>query len=257
MAAVQLPPDVGRLVRIYFIAVCGCLWCAAPVAAQTWAKGAVPLIDCSDASPLRHQIIPSPDRSTTVEVGCRASSPNDEALAIRLGDGGGKSEAHTIDKKPFERWKPQELLWASDSKAFFVNGSESAYSGFEVVVYEVRGKAIVEHDATQFTQRDMVITFPPCKASNADDSNCRRIERDPEFNMSAIAWTNGSTNLVIFAEVPCSSSYGGIMCQVEGYEVETSTGRIVQKMNAREVKTRWQSKAAWNIRIPESPEFKK
>jgi hypothetical protein len=47
------------------------------------------------------------------------------------------------------------------------------------------------------------------------------------------------------------------MCQVEGYEVEVRIGRILRKMSARELKNGWQSKAAWNIRIPGPPEFKR
>jgi hypothetical protein len=103
----------------------------------------------------------------------------------------------------------------------------------------------------------MVATFPPCRALNADDSNCKRMEADPDFNMSALTWTQSSSSIVVFAEVPCSSSYGGIMCQVQGYELDAKTGQIMKRMDVRELKRGWQSSAAWNIRIPEPPEYKR
>lgn len=45
------------------------------------------------------------------------------------------------------------------------------------------------------------------------------------------------------------------MCQVAGFELAVTSGRILRRMTAREVKERWQSKAAWDIRIPDPPEF--
>ena len=254
---VRSPHHVAKVVLISLISVCGSLAYSAPATAQTWATGAVPLIDCSAATPIRQQTIASPDGSRSAEVSCLASNPDDQALVIRLLYRGGESEALRLEKKSLNLWRPQELLWAPDSKAFVVNGSESAYAGFDVAVYQVTDTAMIERDVTRSAQDDMVSTFPPCKALNADISACRHIERHPDFNMSAIAWSDGSAHLVLFAEVPCSSSFGGIMCQVKGYVVDVSTGGIVQKMNAREVKARWQSKAAWQIKVPAPPKFKK
>jgi len=102
---------------------------------------------------------------------------------------------------------------------------------------------------------DMVKTFPPCKAFNRDEAACREIARDPEFNVSGLAWVNGSAAIVVMAEVPCSSSYGGIMCQVQGYQLEVPGGTISTRMTARELKARWQRSMAWNMRIPEPAKY--
>ena len=74
--------------------------------------------------------------------------------------------------------------------------------------------------------------------------------------MSAIAWTRGAKAVVVFAEVPCSSSYGGIMCQVMGYELDVATGRILSRMTPRELKRRFQSQMAWPMKIPDAPVYK-
>jgi hypothetical protein len=146
-----------------------------------------------------------------------------------------------------------ELLWAPDSKRFLINGSESVYSGFFVRAYELRSDHIEGRDFTAAAQRDMVATFPPCKAANRSEEDCKRIERDPQFNMSGLAWTRGGSAVVVIAEVPCSSSYGGIMCLVQGYELEVSTGRVLRRMASRELRKNWQSAMAWKMRIPEPP----
>lgn len=94
------------------------------------------------------------------------------------------------------------------------------------------------------------------RAKGIDMSDCRRIERDPAFNMSGLAWTGDSTAIVVMAEVPCSSSYGGIMCQVLGYELSAADGRVLRRLAAKELKNRWQDEMAWEMRIPEPPVYK-
>ena len=225
-------------------------------AEPTWAKAAValePPCDHGPSAPL--QRISSPDRTAIAEIDCRRSD-RDYGPIVRVISHGWTQTLPLVDPGN-DLWRPQELLWSPDSRMFLVNGGENAYAGFGVVVYELGEAALVRHDVTASAQKDMLVRFPPCKALNADDSDCKRMEADPDFNMSAIAWTNGSSNIVVFAEVPCSSSYGGIMCQVQGYELDAKTGRILKRLDARELKRQWQTSAAWNIRIPEPAEYKR
>jgi hypothetical protein len=166
-----------------------------------------------------------------------------------------------IHEVPVQRadggWRPQELLWAPDSRAFFINGSASAYAGFSVVVYVLSSVGDVRAlDVTSLAQRDMVRTFPPCKVQALSRAACTRIEQAPEYNVSAITWTLGGRGVVVVAEIPCSSLYGGIMCQVMGYELEIPTGRIVRRMNARDLKRRYQGSMTWDLRIPEPPIYR-
>ncbi len=152
-------------------------------------------------------------------------------------------------------WRPEEVLWAPDSRAFLINGSENAYAGNAFLVFRVGANSVGVTEPTTVAQRDMLRTFPPCQAANREEEICKRLEEHPDFNMSALGWTRGSAAVVVFAEVPCSSAYGGIMCQVEGYEVDSATGKILTRWSAQEMKNEWQKAAGWAIRVPEPPEY--
>ena len=163
-----------------------------------------------------------------------------------------------------------ELLWSPDSHALFVNGSSSAISG-SMYVY-LADDPTQPKDITEEAQRDMLKDFPPCKAAypNRDDAGgCKKSSRDqvpgceygeadpkyiPGYNMIGIGWVNASTILVM-AEVPCDTLFGGIACQVMGYELEVPTGRILRRIDAKELKLRWQKRMAWKFRIPEPPQY--
>jgi hypothetical protein len=98
-------------------------------------------------------------------------------------------------------------------------------------------------------------SFPPCKAYYHDQNLCKKIAANPEYNMTGISWLNGSSAVVVMAEVPCSSNYGGIMCQVLGYEIAVPTGKILRRMSATEFKRDWQHSMAWDMRIPDPPKY--
>ena len=161
-----------------------------------------------------------------------------------------------VPEIPNSIWRPEEVLWSPDSKAFIVNGGETSYSGYSFLVYQISDEHVVAAEPTELAQRDMIMSFPPCRARGVDDNICKRIEESPQFNMSAISWTRGSKGIIVFAEVPCSSSYGGIMCQVMGYELEARNGHILRRIRARELKRHYQPHMAWNMTIPEGPEYR-
>jgi hypothetical protein len=148
-------------------------------------------------------------------------------------------------------------VWAPDASAFVINGGESAIAGFDFVVVDIERVPMMPVRISAAAQRDMVATYPPCRARNLEPDDCRRITADPEFNMSAVAWTRGADAVIVFGEVPCSSRYGGIMCQVMGYELEVTTGQILSKMTPRELKRRFQSQMAWPMRVPDAPLYRR
>jgi hypothetical protein len=239
-----------RLVSLGICLVLSPAVCVLAVSAHgpIWAKNAANVqTSCNPRSPI---CIPSPDRKTIIEVDCRAANQDgDRGIFLRISGPGGRAEEVDLPEGA------EELLWALNSKQFLINGSESAYSGFFVRTYDLRAERLLGRDISKTAQRDMVVTFPPCRAANRTEDVCRRIERDPQFNMSALAWTRGGAAVIVMAEVPCSSAYGGILCQVEGYELEVSTGRVLRRMAARELKKEWQSAMAWEMRIPEPPAY--
>jgi hypothetical protein len=225
-------------------------------AAPIWAKGAVTLsVGCEDSKDV--ETLRSPDKTTTVDVQCAGSHPARTGVMLRVSTRGRLPLDVAIALDSGSVWRPQEVLWAPDSSAFVINGSESAYGGAQFVVYEIRSAQPTTRRITNAAQKDMAQTFPPCRAANFDVVDCNEFASDPQFNMSAIAWTRGSRALVVFAEVPCSSTFGGIMCQVMGYEIEVASGRILARMTAVEFKRRYQSQAAWTIKVPGKPIFKR
>jgi len=88
-----------------------------------------------------------------------------------------------------------------------------------------------------------------------EKETCKAIEENPEYNMTGIDWGGDSSTIVVMAEVPCSSAHGGIMCQVMGYELDVPTGRILQRMTARQFAAAWQRSMAWKFEVPSPPEY--
>jgi hypothetical protein len=184
-----------------------------------------------------------------IEVQCRTNKDGDPAPYITVVLVDGISREVGLDEGA------HEILWAPDSRAFFINGGESAYAGFFVSLYRIENNQVRKLKISAAAQRDMVASFPPCKASNRDVTLCTKIAHDPEFNMSGLAWVDRSSAVIVMAEVPCSSSYGGIMCQVLGYKLDAVTGKILQRMTARQLKSQWQHSMAWQLRIPSPPTY--
>lgn len=221
---------------------------AAKAERTIWARHAVTITDCYASA---HSQIPSPNGSSIVEPACRLSKNKDESLIL-----------YFRVKTPSGRWHKinadegaHEILWSPDSQAFLVNGGTSGYAGFFVTVYLVHPDAVAKVSVTKAAQRDMVKMFPPCRADKRDETICRAMEMHPDFNMSGLAWIGNSSTIVVIAEVPCTSSYGGIMCQIEGYQLAVPSGSIEKRMSARKLKARWQRSMAWKMRIPEPPEY--
>jgi hypothetical protein len=178
-----------------------------------WAKNATALV-CQRSG----QTIKAPDHLTSARVMCESDSPF--GLQVITADGH-RQEVGL-------RYGAHELLWAPNSRSFFVDGGANSYAGFFIDVYQFEDLGrVVTPPATEAAFGDMVKSFPPCKASNRDETECERMARDPEYyNMSGLKGSTDSSAVYVFAEVPCSSRYGGIMCQVLGYELSVPEGRI-------------------------------
>ena len=246
-------------------------------APPTWAKKATafPQRCFSDKTgPCKPLRISAPDGKSSVEVRYRkdlGGSHGDwwlQAYFIVTMPGAGTRETALPDDLQASGFINLELLWSPDSHAFFVNGSSSAISGSMYV--DLADDPTQPKDITGEAQREMLKDFPPCKAAfpNADDAGgckktslyqvpgCEYGEADPkylpDYNMIGIDWVNASTILVM-AEVPCDSLFGGIMCQIMGYKLQVPTGRILQRIDAKQLKLKWQKSMAWNSRIPDRP----
>ena len=190
----------------------------------TWARkgtGFAGVCRSGNCRPLR---IVAPDKSSVVEV----LYQDGNAYLRVTGPGKQVREIRDVSSSP-----SNDFLWAPDSKAFFVDGSEGMTSPAFAQVYMLDDAQLRPLDVTRQVEQDMVKTYPPCKAVYLDPASCRKIEQNPEYNLTAIDWIEDSSAMVVMAEVPCTSNYGGIMCQAMGYEVEVPSGKILQRMTQR------------------------
>ncbi|MDR3412533.1 MAG: hypothetical protein P4L87_16605 [Formivibrio sp.] len=220
-----------------------------------WAAAATPIEGhCGDvATPA--QRIRAPDGISEVEYRCINSDNNQYHLRVRAAHGPWQKLTLNPSSNPdLDLFGSDEVLWTPDSQGFFINGNENGYTNY-LLLYHRDTKGWHVYDIAAKAQRDMVRLFPPCKAFNRDDEDCKRIEKDPEFNMVGIAWTRGGRGLIVMGEVVPSSSYGGIMGAVEGYEMDVRSGEILARYSARELKAQWQKAMAWEMRIPEPPAY--
>jgi hypothetical protein len=258
---------VKRIAQAFFPIVFMVLFAAMPLAfgaTATWAKrAAVFPSKCDDLAKCKPMRIPSPDGKSSVEVHYRKVHYRNAYKVEEKDDY--FSQAYLRVKSPLNRTREAalpdgfqdiELLWSPDSKAFFINGGNGGgYWGFWVYVYLIDDPKLKPLDVTNNAQRDMVRSFPPCRAAYLDLKSCKATEANPEYNMSGIDWVPDSSAIVVMAEVPCSGTQGGIMCQVMGYELEVPSGRILKRMSARKFAANWQKSMGWKFQIPEPPEY--
>jgi len=205
----------------------------------------------SRCRPLR---IPSPDRRSAVEITYSTDSdyPDIETATLRvttLGRNRGQVEPVASVE--------DEITWSPDSKAFFIDGNENANGEDHVAVHVLDDPNLGPGRITGAVEQDMVRSFPPCEAADPIDI-CAELAARPEGFVGVVGldWVGSSSIMVVMAEVPCSSSMGGIMCQVLGYEIAVPSGRILLRMEPREFARRWQHSMAWEFRDPGPPKFK-
>ena len=210
-----------------------------------WAKKSVGFAGTCSGD-CRTQRIVAPDKRTTVEVlyqngivYLRVTAPDQPAREI-----------HDVVASPHN-----DLLWAPDSKAFLINASEGMSSPSFVQVYLLDDMLLRPVDVTHQAERDLVKTYPPCKAIDLDPMRCRKIVVNPEYNITAFDWVEDSSALVVKVQVPCTTEYGGILCQMMGYVVEVPSGDILKRMTPAEFKKEWQKSMEQRLQIPEPPQY--
>jgi len=222
-----------------------------------WSKSATSFrfgCDESERKECKPLKIFSPDRRSLVQVSY-VPNPRDPSLervtlaVVREGKLLGSADPPgTVE---------DEILWAPDSKAFFINGNNNANSDYHFAVYRLLdSKLSVVSDLTEHALQDMVRSFPPCRAKDPYDK-CKELAADPDgyIGTAAIDWVQNSSAIVIMAEVTCSSSMGGITCAVLGYELEIPSGKLLRRMEPKALASRWQHSMAWKFNIPDPPEF--
>ena len=186
--------------------------------------------------------VTAPDKKAAVEV-----LYQDGAYLRVTQPGQPAREIHDLFSSPHN-----DLLWAPDSKAFFVDAGEGMTSPSFVQVYLLDDPQLRPVDITHLVEQDMIKSFPPCQALFLDQSTCRKIEAHPDYNMTAITWLQDSSAIVVLAQVPCTSNFGGISCQSMGYEVEVPSGKILKQLQPAEFKKQYQKfmEQKYDVPIP-------
>jgi len=158
------------------------------------------------------------------------------------------SESKHFDLKVEEEWVETEVLWSPDSTAFSLTGNPNGYTN-ETHIFRVTpsGPQLVDLSAMQ---RTFAASYPPCVGLPERDTFCDSLKYGRGYNYATFAWSAPHT-AVIIAEVTPTGRYGKNLGQVAGYEIDASTGLTTRTMTAIELKKRWQSRMAWNLKIPD------
>jgi hypothetical protein len=222
-----------------------------------WAKKAVSFrawCDADDRNECKPLRIASPDSKSAVEVSYNRlpDDPDIVAASLRVTTLG----RHRGEVQPVASVQ-DEISWSPDSKAFFINGNENANGWDLLAVHRLDdpnlGPGYIAHEVKQDTFRSL----PPCRANPPVD-DCAGLGAEPYdyIGVLALDWIGDSSRMVVMTEIPCSSRFGGIWCQVLGYEIEVPSGKILRRMEPKDFARRWQHSMGWEFRIPDPPEFK-
>jgi hypothetical protein len=204
---------------------------------------------CFDGQKCPSAEVPSPDHSTDFRL---IRDDHERAVYAFSRSGAAPGQLWRVSG---DDWVDVDVLWAPGSRFVALSGNTSGMSN-SVRVYQVTESGATAFDVARAPFEDMLRTFSPCKAENADPSFCRTLTSADDFNFAAVAWKDPNT-IVLMGEIPCEGTYGGVMCQVMGYEVDVPSGKILQRMTAAEFKHDWQRSMAWKFRVPEPPAWQK
>ncbi len=190
--------------------------------------------------------IPSPNRKSLIEVRYHRLGALSLNAYLRV-----TTEGREIVKaSPRDPDTGSDVLWSPDSTKFYLSGSGGSSIGpMYVDIYRVDDPKLDPIDVTALALKDMVSTFPPCRAKNVDMYDCHELTDDPGsfISMSGVDWLPDSSAIVVMAQVMPSSRFGGIMGQIMGYVLEVPTGKILQRMEAREFARKWKRSLAFKI----------
>ncbi len=215
-------------------------------AKQTFAKDAMPVdLNCSDPAASTRELRWA---DATLTVSCNGSAGN---VPIQGKYKMGIIEA-TIDLTTSDpAWRPQEVFWFGDGRSFLVNGAASDTAGQNFIVFRTNAGELKRSDITMNARKAMHERLAKCwpqirKTPAYSDPGLTA------FNMLGLAWLDEGRAVAVYAKVAPDSKYGAATGEVLGFELDSRSGTVLRTMTAAEFKDRWQSAAAWQIRVPES-----
>jgi hypothetical protein len=149
----------------------------------------------------------APDRSSSIKV-------MPESIALVAPNGTETDLSNFIGSMNLTEFK-----YSDDSKAVFMNSSLGGYTGdWHTHIYRFRNGKAHEFDIVK------VLRTSGLPKSNAD---C-------EPNIYSIAWLRQSSQLLVLAEIPPSSSCGVNMGLSRGYVVDLDHHRVIESYSAKQ-----------------------
>lgn len=224
--------------------------------APIWSKKGISFpLACPPFTSCHPLQIVSPNDRNAVQVNYETIDGDIEAATLKLRIAG-KSAGYLSTSGDLVE---EEIVWSPDSKCFFINGNYNGYVDEIAGVYCIDQPNFALAHIMRYVEQDMTRSFPPCRAAYLSEKQCAQMAADPSSYLSVLAldWIHGSSEMVVMPEVPCSSMWGGIMCQVLGYIIAVPSGKILRRMDPKEFAKEWQYSMAWKFRIPDPPEYKK
>jgi len=165
--------------------------------------------------------IPSPDAKKAVLL---------QGTSIRVKDNG-----RLLPGTENEGFEPlAELEWAPDSSAFFITESNGGNVGtWGVRIFLVSNEGVKGVDVTR-------------RVTDAFKKTYRCVTPE-EPNIGAVKWVNGSTELLLVAEVPPHSSCPE-MGKVRGYIVKVPNGIIQKELSRARLQEGWGSALGYRLK---------
>jgi len=122
-----------------------------------------------------------------------------------------------------------ELLWSEDSSAFTVTSSDGGWvGGWSVEVFLIKYSQIERVDVSSQAKKDVMRRYQCDEPQNE------------EPNLVAVAWREGSSQLLLVAQVPPHSSCRE-MGKLFGYIVSVPSGKIVERFSEARLRNEWES----------------
>jgi len=136
-------------------------------------------------------------------------------------------------------------LWSLDSDLLAITSSNGGLVGnWKVLVYEVVGSRVVQHNVMKQVQADLARTYPgginPPGLNFFSDKERAQFARDDTWvNVLACRWLPDPERLLVNAQVPPSSGYGANMSKSISYIVEPHSGSILHRYTEQESERLW------------------
>lgn len=119
-----------------------------------------------------------------------------------------------------------EVLWAPDSSAFVINVSDGGLVGtWETVFYFL-------DETNRPIQRDIQSLVGPSA------NKFLLCDPDEVANIGVASWVNGSTEVLVVAEVPPHSSCRN-MGSIFGYLVSVESEKVIERISEDDLRKRW------------------